>query len=198
MKVLIMPKLLLVCLIFYCHAVLRIWWWYFINIKPNIPQKDLLIMPAEVLKEENQTFKLQFQWIFLVHIDSNCKYLKFCTNQWYSISRYMSNKIMMFNFQLYNNFYYVVYRSWILKAAYLRAIFKWIMAVMSRKHLGNTHQLRGISHLPLSVSLQCFSSVNGSPLHFFKDPFCIGSTGTGSRIGSGSTHWFKDPARDCI
>ena len=55
----------------------------------------------------------------------------------------------------------------ILKTAHLLAIFKRKMAVVSRKHLENTHRLGGSSHLPLPVSLLCFSSVYNLLLPFF-------------------------------
>ncbi len=45
------------------------------------------------------------------------------------------------------------YSEPILKAAHQIAIFKRKMAVVSRKHLGNTHQLGGSSLLQLPVSL---------------------------------------------
>ena len=41
----------------------------------------------------------------------------------------------------------------ILKAAQLIAGFKRKMVVVSRRHLGNTNRLGGISHLPLPLSL---------------------------------------------
>ena len=41
----------------------------------------------------------------------------------------------------------------ILKAAHLIASFKRKMAVVSQKHIGNTHRLGGSSHLPILVSL---------------------------------------------
>ncbi len=78
--------------------------------------------------------------------------------------------------------------------AYSELIFKAIfkmkkIAVVSWKHLGNTHWLGSNSHLLLPGT----SSVSGSTLPFFQKDTCF-SVSTGIGTGSGSTHCFKDSA----